>query len=78
MKPQMKATFPTTFGVFSPTEHVVMVFATEDEAERARGLLIRNGFKEEDVVHYPKDEVLAELKKKRKAVCEPAADGPGG
>jgi hypothetical protein len=55
--------FPSSFGVFSPTGHVVMAFATDGEAERARQLLVNNGFVDGDVTHYNKDEVMAELKK---------------
>jgi hypothetical protein len=44
--------FPTSFGVFSPTGHVVMAFATEGEAERARRLLVTSGFAEKDVTHH--------------------------
>lgn len=63
MAKDIKARFPTSFGVFSPTGHVVMVFATDGEAERARRSLVNNGFAQDDVVHYNKGEVTAELKK---------------
>ena len=40
MKKDTRMQFPTSFGVFSPTGHVVMAFATDGEAERARRLLL--------------------------------------
>ena len=39
MKLEKKSEFPASFGVFSPTGHVVMAFATDDEDERALQLL---------------------------------------
>src|SRR5579863_3532842 len=75
MKPEKKRVFPTSFGVFSPTGHVVMAFATDDEAERARQLLIGSGFAEEDVAHYNKDEVMAELEKSEKQAESPLQIG---
>src|ERR1019366_4388369 len=63
MKKDTKMQFPTSFGVFSPTGHVVMAFATDGEAERARLLLVKSGFAQEEVTHYDKYEVMAELRK---------------
>jgi hypothetical protein len=70
-----KVQFPTSFGVFSPTGHVVMAFATDGEAERARQLLVSSGFAQEDVVHYNKDEVMAELEKSEKQSESPVQIG---
>jgi len=70
-----KAKFPTSFGVFSPTGQVVMAFANDADAERARGLLIQSGFAAEDVVHYGKNEVMAELKKSEKQSESPLQIG---
>jgi hypothetical protein len=58
-----KARFPHSFGVFSPTGYVLMAFADDDSAEKACEALIRGGFREDDVIHYGKQEVLAELEK---------------
>src|SRR6202158_1767268 len=66
MKTNTTIRFPTSFGVFSPTGHVVIAFATDVEAGRARQLLVSNGFAQEDVRHYNKDEVMAELEKSEK------------
>ena len=70
-----KMRFPTSFGVFSPTGHVVMVFTTGDDAERARQLLINNGFAQDDVTHYNKDEVMVELEKSEKQSESPLQIG---
>ena len=75
MKKDTRMQFPTSFGVFSPTGHVVMAFATDGEAERARQLLINNGFVEGDVTHYNKDEVMAELEKSEEQAKSPAQIG---
>src|SRR6202521_1066106 len=75
MKKDTKMQFPTSFGVFSPTGHVVMAFATDGQAEHARLLLIKNGFVEGDVTHYNKDEVMAELEKSEKQAKSPVQMG---
>jgi hypothetical protein len=67
--------FPTSFGVFSPTGHVVMVFASDGDAERARQLLINSGFTQEDVTHYSRNEVMAELEKSEEQSANPAQIG---
>ena len=67
--------FPKSFGVFSPTGHVVMAFTTDGEAERARKLLFENGFAQGDVTHYGKDEVMAELEKSEEQATSPAQIG---
>lgn len=63
MSKATKARFPHSFGVFSPTGYVLMAFADDGSAEKARQALIRGGFREDDVIHYGKQEVLAELEK---------------
>ena len=75
MKKDTKMRFPTSFGVFSPTGHVVMVFASDGDAERARQLLINSGFTQEDVTHYSRDEVMAELEKSEEQSANPAQIG---
>jgi hypothetical protein len=67
--------FPTSFGVFSPTGHVVMAFATDGEAESAKQLLVKDGFAPEDVTHYSKEEVMAELQKSEKQSESPLQMG---
>ena len=75
MKKDTRMQFPTSFGVFSPTGHVVMAFTTDGEAERARQLLINNGFVEADVTHYNKDEVMAVLEKSEEQAKSPVQIG---
>ena len=75
MKKDTRMQFPTSFGVFSPTGHVVMAFATDDDAERARKSLVKNGFVGGDVTHYNKDEVMAELEKSEKQAKSPVQIG---
>jgi hypothetical protein len=75
MSNDTKMRFPTSFGVFSPTGHVVMAFATDGEAERARQLLVKDGFAVEDITHYSKEEVMAELVKSEKQSESPLQMG---
>jgi hypothetical protein len=75
MTKDTKMRFPTSFGVFSPTGHVVMAFATDGEAELARRSLIAGGFAEEDVTHYDKDEVIAALEKSEEQAENPLQIG---
>ena len=70
-----KAKFPRSFGVFSPTGHIVMAFTNDDAAQKARATLIQNGFQEEDVTHYNKDEVLAEFEKSETHTLDPIQIG---
>jgi hypothetical protein len=58
-----KPKFRESFGVFSPTGYVVMVFSDENSAERARQALIQNGFNSEDVTHYGHDDIMKEFEK---------------
>ena len=75
MKKETKANFPRSFGVFSPTGHVVMAFANDEAAKRAQQVLIQNGFSEDDVTYYNKDEVLAEFEKSESHVIDPIQIG---
>jgi hypothetical protein len=75
MKTATKMQFPTSFGVFSPTGHVVMAFTTDSDADRARQLLFNNGFAQEDVTHYGKAEVLAQLEKSEEQATSSAQIG---
>jgi len=75
MKKGSKAKFPESFGVFSPTGHVVMAFATDADTERARQLLINSGFAQEDVTHYKNAEVRKELEKSEEQSVSPLQIG---
>jgi|SRR5450631_1862454 hypothetical protein len=75
MKKITKIQFPASFGVFSPTGHVVMAFETDEAAERARQLLINDGFAQDDATHYDKNEVMAELQKSEEQSESPVQIG---
>lgn len=75
MKGTSRRRFPTSFGVFSPTGYVVMVFGNDGDAERARQSLLDNGFSAEDVTHYSNNEVTAELEKSEEHSSDPVQIG---
>jgi hypothetical protein len=75
MKKGSKVKFPESFGVFSPTGHVVMAFATDGDADRALQLLVKNGFAQEDVTHYKNAVVKAELNKSEEHSASPLQIG---
>jgi hypothetical protein len=52
-----------------------MAFTTENDAERARQLLLRNGFADRDVVHYNRREVIAEFKESEEHAVSPIQIG---
>jgi len=70
-----KSKFPTSLGVFSPTGHIVMAFATDSDAVKAQKSLQVAGFKEEDVTHYNKVEVLSEFEKSEEQTASPLQIG---
>src|ERR1700681_4786113 len=65
MAEPVRAVFPTSFGVFSPTGHVVMAFPNDDSAVIARAALLAAGFSEAEVTRYNKDDVIRECEKSR-------------
>jgi len=75
VKELTKPSFPRSFGGFSPTGHVVTAFTTDADAEKARQTLLRNGFDEEDVTHYNKDEVLWEFVRSEQLAFNPIQIG---
>ena len=75
MTRKSKARFPESFGVFSPTGHVVMAFTTDGVAERALQLLVKSGFAQEDVTHYKNSAVRAELEKSEEHSASPLQIG---
>jgi hypothetical protein len=70
-----KDKFPTLLGVFSPTGHIVMAFATDSDAKKAQKALLDGGFKEEDVTHYNDDEVVSEFEKSEEQAISPLQIG---
>lgn len=67
----IKPKFPRSFGVFSPTGHVVMAFENDADAEQARQALFQGGFGGNDVTRYTKDEVLAEFRRSEEQAFNP-------
>jgi hypothetical protein len=70
-----KGKFPTSLGVFSPTGHIVMAFATDDDAVKAKQALLKGGFGADDVTHYNKDEVLSEFEESEEEAESPLQIG---
>lgn len=66
-----KPRFPRSFGVFSPTGHVVMAFENDEDAEHARQALFHSDFGDDDVTRYTKDEVLAEFRRSEEQAFNP-------
>jgi len=75
VKGSAKKKFPTSFGVFSPTGYVLMVFADDANAEKARQALLESGFSENDVTHYRRDDVMNELEVSEEHVDDPLQIG---
>lgn len=75
MAEPVRAKFPTSFGVFSPTGHVVMAFANDDIAVIARAALLAGGFSEEEVTRYNKDDVIRECEKSNGQASNPVQIG---
>lgn len=75
MTEPVRAKFPTSFGVFSPTGHVVMAFPNDDSAEMARGALLAGGFAENEVSRYDKDDVILECERTNEQVSNPVQIG---
>lgn len=70
-----KARFPHSFGVFSPTGYVLMVFADDANAELARKALLEHGFRDGDVTHYDRHEVEGEFERSEEHTLDPAQIG---
>jgi hypothetical protein len=70
-----RAKFPTSFGVFSPTGYIVMALTDDASAEKAKSALIAGGFRDEDVNHYKRDDVIAELEKSEEQIDSPIQIG---
>jgi hypothetical protein len=75
MAKAVRAKFPTSFGVFSPTGHIVMAFPNDDDAEKARGALIAAGFGGSEVTRYTAAEVMAESEKSEQQAANPVQIG---
>jgi hypothetical protein len=60
-----KADLPRSFGVFTPTGHVVMGFASDVEMQTARHNLIAAGIPEGSITAFLSREVVADIEKMR-------------
>jgi len=70
-----KPRFPRSFGVFSPTGHIVMAFENDSDAEHARQALFHSGFGGDDVTRYTKEEVLEEFRRSEDQAFNPLQMG---
>lgn len=70
-----RAKFPTSFGVFSPTGHIVMAFPNNDCAVMARAALLAEGFNENEVTRYTKEDVIQECEKSSEQAVDPLQMG---
>ncbi len=66
MEKTTKPEMGKSFGVFSPTGHVVIVFSGDAEAKMARNALIAGGFRSDSIVRLNKDEVLSQTQESEK------------
>jgi tRNA A58 N-methylase Trm61 len=62
MRKMTKADMPTSWGIFSPTGHVVMAFATDADANKASAALRSAGVAGDSILHYSPSEVLDLIK----------------
>jgi len=67
MEKMTKSQIPTSFGVFSPTGHVVMAFENDAEARTARETLIRAGVSGDEITHFSAAEVLKQIEGSRES-----------
>ena len=70
-----KTPFPHSFGVFSPTGYVLMVFSSDTNAEKARQALLEHGYREDDITRYDRSEVQAEFAKSQEHAIDPTQIG---
>jgi hypothetical protein len=75
MAQPVRAKFPTSFGVFSPSGHVVIAFGNNENAEFAREALLTAGFVENDVTRYNAKDVVLECAKSNEQSANPPQIG---
>jgi hypothetical protein len=75
MAEPVRAKFPTSFGVFSPTGHVVMAFVNDESTKMAQEALLAAGFSDNDVTRYNKDDVIRECEKSSEQTSSPVQIG---
>jgi hypothetical protein len=67
-----RAHLPRSFGLFSPTGHVVMGFASDADMTMARNALLGAGFRASTIAAFSSSEVIAEIRKMRKTFSKAA------
>jgi hypothetical protein len=60
-----KKDLPRSFGIFTPTGHVVMGFATDADMRAARDQLLGAGIPKAAIAAFTSQEVVAEIKEMR-------------
>ena len=60
-----KSNPPRLFGVFYPTGHAVIAFASDADAAQAREALLTGGYEEDEVLRFRSDEVIADAEQTR-------------
>ncbi len=67
-----KADLPRSFGLFTPTGHVVMGFASDADMTMARNALVSAGVRAEKIAAFSSSEVIAEIRKMRESFSKVA------
>jgi hypothetical protein len=67
-----RAHLPRWFGLFSPTGHVVMGFASDADMTLARNALLGAGFRASTIAAFSSSEVVAEIRKMQKTFSKAA------
>ena len=67
-----KANLPRSFGLFTPTGHVVMGFASDADMTTARKALLSAGFRANKIAAFSSSEVVDEIQKMRKSFSKAA------
>ena|ERR1035441_8862127 len=65
MEKMTKSDIPTSFGIFSPTGHIVIAFESEAVAANARQALLTAGIGSDKITMYRSDEVLSQIEGSR-------------
>ncbi len=67
MEKMTKAEMPTSFGVFSPTGHIMIALESEVVARKARQTLIDGGISADKITYYGSAEALSQIEGSRES-----------
>jgi hypothetical protein len=67
MEKMTKAEMPTSFGVFSPTGHIMIAFESDVVARKARQTLIDGGISPDRITYYGGAEALSQIEGSRES-----------